>query len=200
MTDTNPGLIEARAVLERHGLLLLQDPALPSLATLIAREPVRGSWWGHPAAKSIYAVALALEAEVITAKLVGGKVTFVHRRLWPPLIIVGSERGSWQLDGLSREAAALLARVDTEQQLRSAGRPAKELETRLLVASTQVHTESGSHALELSAWSRFASDAGLRGHLPTLEDARADLEAAASALPSTAKRATLPWQRSRSAR
>ena len=73
----------ARAALERWGLLLLQDPVLPSLATLIAGAPIRGSWWGHARGGDIFRVANELEQEVVTAKLIDGKVTFVHRRLWP---------------------------------------------------------------------------------------------------------------------
>lgn len=190
------GIEEAKALLERDGLLLLQDAALPSLASLVAGEPVRGSWWGHPASKQIYAVALALEhAEVMTAKLIDGKVTFIHARLLPALVAVGSEHAPWQTNGLSSTALALLRRVDAEQKLRASGRDAKELEARLLVASTQVHTDSGAHALELSAWKRFADDVGLRGHTPAVADAHTTLEAAVAALPTTGKRPKLPWQR-----
>jgi hypothetical protein len=190
------GLDEARALLECHGLLLLQDAALPSLATLVAGEPVRGSWWGHREASRIYDVALALEhGDVVTAKLVDGKVTFVHARLWPALVAVGSERAAWQLHDLSPGAAALLHRVDHEQEVRTAGRDAKELEARLLAASTQVHTEHGAHALELCTWQRFAATAGIGGSLPAGADARATLEASVAALPTTGKPPRLPWQR-----
>jgi len=189
------GLTEVSALLERHGLLLLQDSALPSVAALVAGEQVRGSWWGHPASKAIYDVVLALEHDVMTTKLVDGKVTFVHRRLWPALVAVGRERAAWQTEGISKDAAALLRRVDDEQKLRTSGRPAKELETRLLIASTQVHTDDGAHALELATWQRFAKEVALRGRLPSAQAARAELETALAALPSTGKPAKLPWQR-----
>ncbi|MBC8068394.1 MAG: hypothetical protein IAG13_08680 [Deltaproteobacteria bacterium] len=58
------------------------------------------------------------------------------------------------------------------------------LEERLLAASTQVHTEDGAHALELSAWKRFAKDIGLLGRMPSASDARAQFEAVVAALPS----------------
>jgi hypothetical protein len=61
---------------------------LPSLAELVAGEPLRGSWWGHPAGKTIYAIATGLEQSVLTAKLVDGKVAFVDARLWPSLLRV----------------------------------------------------------------------------------------------------------------
>ena len=84
----------ARAALERHGLLLLQDARLPSLATLVAGAPVKGSWWGHPAGRDIFHIASALDddGDVTTAKLLGGKVTFVHRKLFAALAAVGAER------------------------------------------------------------------------------------------------------------
>lgn len=190
------GLTEVTALLERHGLLLLQDSALPNVAALVAGAPIRGSWWGHPASKQIYDVVLALEHEVMTTKLVDGKVTFVHRRLWPALVAVGNERAAWQTAGLSDAASELLAAVDAAPVVRASGAAAKELETRLLVASSQVHTEEGAHALELVTWKRFAKDAGL-GRLPAPAAARAELEKALAAMPSTGKPAKLPWQRSR---
>lgn len=178
---------DARALLDRHGLLLLQDAALPSLATLVAGEPVRGSWWGHPASKQIFAIATELAHDVVTAKLVGGKVTFVHARLMPELVAIGSERARWQMHELSPAAAKLLRRVDAEQKVRVSGRDAKELELRLLVASGQVHTETGDHALELSTWQPLE-------RTPTAAEARATLEATLAALPCTGKRGKLPWQ------
>ena len=54
----------------------------------IAGGPIRGSWWGHPKGREIFAVADAVggSAEVLVCKLVDGKVTYVHRRLWPALV------------------------------------------------------------------------------------------------------------------
>src|SRR5581483_2271004 len=41
------------ADLESRGLWLVSDPRLPSLATVVAGEPVRGSWWAHPESQRI---------------------------------------------------------------------------------------------------------------------------------------------------
>ena len=41
-------------MLERFGLLLFSDPALPSLVGIIVDEPLRSSWWGHPRGHVIY--------------------------------------------------------------------------------------------------------------------------------------------------
>jgi hypothetical protein len=160
-------------LLEKWGLLLLQDSTFPNLVGLIAGGPVRGSWWGHPTNSEIFHAAGALDEhpDVATTKLISGKVTFVHRCMWPELIAVGRSREEWQTRGLTKETRALLARVDKETRLQAAGEPAKMLEARLLVASQQVHSGSGAHATELSTWEAFARQVGVA--LPRLSAARA---------------------------
>jgi hypothetical protein len=61
---------------------------VPSLAETIAGEPLRASWWGHPKGDAIFACSRAIRRceDVLTCRLIGGKVTFVHRRLWPALV------------------------------------------------------------------------------------------------------------------
>lgn len=77
------------AFVERHGVVLqaARGP-VPSLAEFIAGGPIRGSWWGHPKGHEIFAVTEALgeSPDVLVCKLVDGKVTYVHRRLWPALV------------------------------------------------------------------------------------------------------------------
>ena len=79
------------AFVERHGVVLqaARGP-VPSLAEHIAGGPIAGSWWGHPKGQEIYQVAEAVSEsdEVLVCKLVDGKVTYVHRRLWPALVKV----------------------------------------------------------------------------------------------------------------
>jgi hypothetical protein len=49
---------QALAFVERHGIALeAAKGAVPSLAELVASAPIRGSWWGHPARHSIFALA-----------------------------------------------------------------------------------------------------------------------------------------------
>ena len=80
---------EAVAFVKRHGVVLeaARGP-VPSLAQAIAGGPIRGSWWGHPKGRDIFRVTEAIgeSAEVLVCKLVDGKVTYVHRRLWPALV------------------------------------------------------------------------------------------------------------------
>lgn len=87
------------AFVERHGVVLAsgQGP-VPSVAAEVAGEPIRGSWWGHPAGHAIFAAleVVSESPDVLCFKLVGGKVTFVHRRCWPALVrladAIGAER------------------------------------------------------------------------------------------------------------
>ena len=77
------------AFVERHGVVLeaARGP-VPSLAEEIAGGPIRGSWWGHPKSHEIFRVTEAISdsPEVLVCKLVDGKVTYIHRRLWPALV------------------------------------------------------------------------------------------------------------------
>ena len=81
------------AFVKRHGVVLqaARGP-VPSLAEAIAGGPIRGSWWGHPKGHEIFRVAEAISEsdDVLVCKLVDGKITYVHRRLWPALIRLAS--------------------------------------------------------------------------------------------------------------
>jgi hypothetical protein len=80
---------QAVAFIRKHGVVLeaAQGPA-PSLAEVIAGEPIRGNWWSHPKSQEIFAVTRAVRdsEDVLVCRLIKGKVTFVHRRLWPALV------------------------------------------------------------------------------------------------------------------
>ena len=78
----------ALAFVREHGVVLVSAKGpVPRLTEAIAGEPVKGSWWGHPKGKQIFDVLQHVGAheDVLTCRLVGGKVTLVHRRLWPAL-------------------------------------------------------------------------------------------------------------------
>jgi hypothetical protein len=79
------------AALVEHGMLLesARGP-LPNLAEIVVGEPIRGSWWGHRRSHEIFEVInrIADSPDVVRTRLVNGKVTLVHRRLWPALVRV----------------------------------------------------------------------------------------------------------------
>ncbi|HVR29021.1 MAG TPA: hypothetical protein VMS86_05745 [Thermoanaerobaculia bacterium] len=80
---------QALAFIRKHGVVLeaARGP-VPSLAEVIAGEPIRGSWWSHPKSREIFAVTRAIRNsdDVLVCRLIKGKVTLVHRRLWPALV------------------------------------------------------------------------------------------------------------------
>jgi hypothetical protein len=61
---------------------------VPSLASEVVGEPIVGSWWSHPKAQTIFETLSAIDDDVDVRcfKLIDGKVTFVHRRVWPALV------------------------------------------------------------------------------------------------------------------
>jgi hypothetical protein len=84
---------EALAFVKKHGVVLqAARSSLPSLAEAVVGERIRGSWWGHPKGREIYSAAQAVceSPDVLVCKLVEGKITYVHRRLWPALVKLAS--------------------------------------------------------------------------------------------------------------
>src|SRR5437867_4437914 len=80
---------EGLAFVKRHGVVLqaARGP-VPSLAQAIAGGPIRGSWWAHAKGRIIFQATQTIcqSPEVLVCKLIDGKVTYVHRRLWPALV------------------------------------------------------------------------------------------------------------------
>ena len=80
---------EAISLVESHGVLLESgDGPVPNLAETVAGEPIRGSWWGHPNGDEIFLLTRAIRAskDILVCRLVEGKVTYVHRRVWSALV------------------------------------------------------------------------------------------------------------------
>jgi hypothetical protein len=84
---------QALAFVEKHGVVLqaARGP-VPSFADFVAGERIRGSWWGHPKGQEIFRLTEAVidSGQVLVCKLIDGKVTYVHRRLWPALVRLSS--------------------------------------------------------------------------------------------------------------
>jgi hypothetical protein len=85
---------QALAFVRKHGVVLeaAQGP-VRSLAEAIAGKPIRGSWWSHPRGHEIFALTRAVRdsEDVLVCRLVHGKITYVHRRLWPALVRVAKQ-------------------------------------------------------------------------------------------------------------
>ena len=82
---------QALAFVRKHGVVLEAGRGpVPSIAEAVTGSPIRGSWWGHPKGREIFALTRAIRdsKQVCVCRVIGGKITFVHRRLWPALVRV----------------------------------------------------------------------------------------------------------------
>jgi hypothetical protein len=186
--------------LQEFDLLLDADPKPPSVTGFVAGDNLRGSWWTHPQSHEMYNLACHLRAhpDVLMVKLISGKVTLVHRPLWPAVFTVATAREPWQLEGLSKEAKALLKKVDKETQVCSSGDRVRELEARLLVYSESVHTERGFHTKQLQTWKSWAQRVNLDNVKLTSSAAKAQLEGVVARLNKQFNATgTLPWKKRR---
>jgi hypothetical protein len=165
---------------------------------VLTGELPRGSWWSHPRANDIYDILQSLERhpDLLLAKLLAGKVTMIHRRLWPAVLAVVTAREGWQLDGLSPLASQALGALDDAEASGREPPPAsrtvsKEIESRLLAHSESVHTSSGKHVTRLQPWKTWAARAGGQP-APDVNESKRVIEASAARMtPPPA----LPWTR-----
>lgn len=158
-------LKQLRQELEVTGLLLLTDAKLPSLTSIVAGQPVKGSWWGHPQGNRMYNVCNELmnQPDVLVMKLINKKVTFIHQQLWDDLVAIGAAEKYWQIDKLPVANKNLFKLIQAKGEIRAddpglkksaaeIGKVASKLEERLLIYSASIHTESGKHVRLLKSW------------------------------------------------
>src|SRR5260370_4377032 len=94
---------------------------LASMVRQVVGGPVKGSWWGHPDGKLIYRSCSALDEhdEVLEVKVVDGKITFVHRMLWPVLLRVVTDP-KWRKGArasLGQMAQRLFSQIEKDGEL-----------------------------------------------------------------------------------
>lgn len=80
---------QALSFIEKHGVVLASAKGpVPRLTDAIVNETIRGSWWAHHRSREIFAVLrdVSNSKDVLVCRLVNGKVTLIHRRLWPALV------------------------------------------------------------------------------------------------------------------
>ena len=110
--------MEPMIALVEHGMLLesARGP-IPSVAELVAGESIRGSWWGHPSSHVTFEVlnVLADSPDVVRTRLVNGKVTLIHRRLWPALVRLADRLPTERLAAIHEEHTASGAHRKREQ-------------------------------------------------------------------------------------
>src|SRR5262245_61255754 len=105
---------QAIAFVERHGVVLqAARGTVPNLAEAIAGERIKGSWWAHPKGRAIFQISKAVSEspDVLVCKLVDGKVTYVHRRVWAALVKLAPRFPKGQLAKIWDEHTASGAHV-----------------------------------------------------------------------------------------
>ena len=106
------------AVLVEHGMLLQSARGpIPNVAELVAGDRIKGSWWAHPKSHEIFDALGSLDdsPDVVRLRLVNGKVTLVHRRVWPALARLADRFTTKQLAALHEEHSASGAHKVEEQ-------------------------------------------------------------------------------------
>jgi phosphoketolase len=99
----------ALAFVRDHGVVLVSAKGpVPRLSEAIAGEAIKGSWWGHPKGKQIFAVLqdVGEHEDVLMCRLVDGKVTLVHRRLWPALAAAAAHFAPERMARVTQEHTA----------------------------------------------------------------------------------------------
>ncbi len=198
------------SLLKQYGVILESDKQYPSVVGTILGEPVAGSWWGHPKGIMIYNVLkrFSVRADVLGTRLLSGKTTFVHERLWPQLLTIATSHEPWQIEGLSKDSKRLYETVTMKGDVRTdafsktvgvsvglLGEAARDLEKRLLVYGEGFHSNIGSHAKRLETWDRWASDHKYKWNNTGLLIAKRDLEEARERLSlKDGSSPRLPWE------
>ncbi len=80
---------QAIAFVRKHGVVLESSRGkVVSFAEAVAGAPIKGNWWSHSKGREIFALTRLVRDcdDVLVCRVADGKVTFVHRRLWPALI------------------------------------------------------------------------------------------------------------------
>ena len=92
---------QAMDFIRYHGVVLQVAQGLePSLAVQVAGGPIRGSWWSHPQSHEIYALLQKIDRSkaVLICALANGKITYIHRRLWPAFVRMAKKFPTHALD------------------------------------------------------------------------------------------------------
>jgi hypothetical protein len=81
---------QALAFVAEHGIVCeaARHAHVPSLVSAIAGDPISGNWWSHPRSREIFAITRAVRdsTQILVCRVVQGKISFVHRRVWPALV------------------------------------------------------------------------------------------------------------------
>jgi hypothetical protein len=182
------------------------------VVSVIAGRPITGSWWSAPAGKLIYNTANELEEhqDVVVVKLLSGKLTFIHGKLWPALIMIGNAKENWQIRDLAAASKTILRKLEKDGELftdalvavggysyKEVSAAAKQLEKSLLVLSQGFRVE-GRHHRHLRSWKHWAKQVGLSSRKKNVVNAKREFEQIVQDLyEEFGAKATLPWSKTK---
>ena len=139
---------QALTFVKTNGIVLESGRgAAANLAEAVAGGPIRGSWWAHPKGNDIFLCSRAIREspDVLVCRLIAGKVTYIHRRLWPALVRLAEEFNPGRLAAIQEvHTPSGKHKVDTtpfphwvpQTVMRAARRLTREEAARLLHAAT----------------------------------------------------------------
>lgn len=170
---------EIKKKIEDYGLLLETDLKFPSIVGFVTGEKIKGTWWGHKKGHEIFSISRKIrdKDDILVVKLISGKVTYIHKRLWTDLISILIAKENWQVDKLSTDGNRALKLVERSGTIRADHLEAEtrnqfkkkdfykainEIEKVLLIYCNEVHTEKGSHSRLLKTWNQFLKEKGLK--------------------------------------
>lgn len=102
--------IDVLRFVRKHGVVLESAAGpVPNLAEAIAQSPIHGSWWSHPEGKRIFWATRRVRdsQHILVCRLITGKVTYVHERLWPAVIRLSKHFKKGALDSIHEEHSAM---------------------------------------------------------------------------------------------
>jgi hypothetical protein len=98
-------LEEALSFVDTNGIVLESAHGrVPTFADFVAGERVI-RWWSHPNSRLIFALTRAIRdsPDVLTCRLIDGKITYVYRRLWPALVKLSGDLDTSNLGAIREE-------------------------------------------------------------------------------------------------
>lgn len=108
---------DALAFVRTHGVVLVSAKGdAPRLTEAILGDTITGSWWAHPQSRRIYTLlgAVTESDQVLVCRLIKGKLTLVHRRLWPALVRIAGRFAPGQLAQVREEHTPTGRHVTTD--------------------------------------------------------------------------------------
>ena len=125
---------QALRFVEANGIVLESGRGpVPNLARAIAGEAIRGTWWAHAKGHVIFLCSRAIREskDILVCRLVGGKVTYVHRRLWPALVRLAGQFDASRLAAL-REVHTATGSIRSKSRLSRSGLRLRQRQPRKL--------------------------------------------------------------------